>query len=759
MLKKILTILPYITISSLIVVFFTHIAAAETGGSGGGTSVFSFLGYNLYDLLLQSIATLVNTLQTVASWTLILAGLLLNFSIDLTLHIKSFVDNTPGVYTVWKALRDITGLFIIFFLLYASIKYILGFDAKFGDLIKNIVMAGILINFSFFFAGLGIDASNIISVQLYNAIAPANTLTGSSVGTNGIQSHLGDGGLSDIFMKSLKIPALFSLGGITATGNAVNSSVSSAVTAPFKIILSGVIGIIIMITAALSFGAAAVAFIIRFVVLILLLAFSPIWFASFVAPEVKKKAQTWLDTYKSMLLFMPIYLLLMYFSLTVLTTSPIFGYSSSAVTASATSAATTASNPTSMLVSNADAQTIGSASADTWWGGFITLGINAFMVIFLLDMPLLVAISVGGKAVGLINAKTLGAGNMWKNVGSFTGRNTGGRLAHVAKNSAIMNKVSAWSPSIGTGIQKQLSKIENQGFGVKKGGFKDVQEAQQKSYKAEYARLAKSDPKKATEYYDNLRKGSIIDRMISGAYVASGQAARNARASALKASRSMNKEGNSPVTRATGKVVGNLAESMKPLTDTVKQNFPNQEKAQSAFAMNVAGRKAADIIAKEKKSEETKNAGTEALKAKNEADIQHRKTINDFDRSINRLNNDISEFAKNIEENQGKMFELESELKASRLVMNGANTSAQETALSNIKTALDKLKTDKANAEKEKLRISDEKAEELRKYQEKNLEYTQKISAKRAISEAEGTKSIMDEIGKLKGDLDKGEGK
>jgi len=374
------------------------------------TSLLGFEGLSV--IIAQVLANVLNTFQMIAAWILAMAGFLLNYSINLTLQMKTFLEQTPAIYTTWKALRDISGLFIIFFLLYAAIKLILSIqDAKFGSLIKNIVVAGVLINFSFFFASLGIDVSNIVSIQLYNAIAPANTLNVGNLSPTGVTERIGDGGLSDVFMKSLKIPALYDTNAkLTPAGQV--AAAGGAWTAPIKIILMGSASIIIMLAAALSFAAAAFAFIIRFVVLIFLLAFSPIWFASHIVPEIGDYAKKWTNAYKGMLIFMPAYLLLMYLALNVLTTSPFLGGTD---------------------IANA-AASVGTGST-VWYSSILTLSINAVIVMILLNFPLVAAISIGGGTVKFANATVQGASRWVRNntVGAASTRIIGGAANYIDK--------------------------------------------------------------------------------------------------------------------------------------------------------------------------------------------------------------------------------------------------------------------------------------------------------------------------------------
>lgn len=421
-----------VLVAALVVVTTTNIAHAEA-------TPISIPG--LTTLITNSLANFFYSLQTIASWLIYLAGALLNFSVNLTMHIKEFVNATPAVYTVWKAIRDISGMFIIFSLLYAAIMLIVSYEKpNYGTLIKNIVVAGVLINFSFFLTGLAIDVSNIVSIQLYNAIAPAQTLNNPNASKTFLNSYIekstADGGLSTIFMQSLGVTRLYNPdGSLSSTGNkvaqATQANANNAWATPVKIILIGVTSIIIMITAALSFFLASLAFIVRFVILIFLLAFSPILFASFVVPEIGKYATMWKTQLKNQLVFMPVYLLLMYFALSVLTSSSIFqnGYAGN-------------------LTSN---------------GGFLSdlmvLAVNAVLVIVMLNAPLLGAMSMGAMVPKW--ASKVGADAIWKRVGGVVGGGLG--RATIGRGASWLNdNIDKSSTQVGFGKYKfNVAKLAN----------------------------------------------------------------------------------------------------------------------------------------------------------------------------------------------------------------------------------------------------------------------------------------------------------
>ncbi len=393
----------------------TATAAPQTGGAPTvepKSNNVTFYGLNVTDAVNSFLANIINDILSAVAFLVTIAGALLSISIVVTLHIKEFVSATPAIYTAWKILRDITGLFFIFFLLYAGIKMILGRDSNIGTLIKDIVIAAILVNFSFFIISVGIDASNVVSQAIYNSIIPssatspsitnlttlsglATSVTGLGTGTN--TSTPSNPNISNIFMNSLKIQTLYN-----STGNSTGVAVGS----PFKIILIGVFGILIMITTALSFVLAAGAFIARIVVLLGVLAFSPLIFLGEVIPQIKDKGAEVKKIFISQLLFMPVYLLLMYVALSVLNNSH--------------------------MLSAANATTSTLPTGTNWAFGYVVLAVNFVIVILLLNAPLVVGLSLGGVATGWMSKamKNFNAVNVWKGVGGFAGTNTIGRGAN-----------------------------------------------------------------------------------------------------------------------------------------------------------------------------------------------------------------------------------------------------------------------------------------------------------------------------------------
>ena len=378
-LKKIITFvavaIPILTLT------MPHFAYASCGFGIVGNS-------NAIDCIFVATSWIAELAFAAAGAILTLTGVLLNGTLVATLNIKQIVTNVTAIGIAWRTIRDFSSVFIIFMLLYASIKMILGLkDANLGNLIKNIIIAGLLINFSLFFTRLAIDTSNIISLSFYNAIAPGQNTVASSNSFNGaISSAFNDGGLSNVFMQSLSINKIVGANAIGAPGAGGDPNSNRTITLAY----AG--GTVLMLVAAGSFLFAAVAFSVRLGILILIMAFSPIYFIAMILPQAKQYADQWRDTLVAMCLFMPVYLFLMYVAVSVINDPHFFDFAKTSTTSG----------------------TLGNTLVTPSLVGIVLQYIIAFMFI---NAPMAAAIKIGSDGTDIAvkwgeNAKKWGQGKL-----------------------------------------------------------------------------------------------------------------------------------------------------------------------------------------------------------------------------------------------------------------------------------------------------------------------------------------------------------
>jgi len=739
MFKKIQKIIPYVLLILVVLVFSTHEAHASWWDQ------FTFLG--MMDSMVAAISQLV--LYVMHYWVVVTAALF-SVSINLNLHIKEFVDATTGVYTVWKTIRDICSIFVIFMLLYTAIKLILSQEEKgldsVGHLIKSIVIAGILINFSFFITSLLIDASNMVSLAIYKGIVSTDQTLTTSVGSSPcltgnsatpettclVNSILtpgttgSDASLADFFMSKLSPQSAYNL----TLNDSSTAKVPSTDPAPLKTLIQGVVGAVIMFTIGMSFLFASIAFASRMVILVILLAFSSIWFASMIFPSLKEKSKEFTDILKGQLIFMPVYLILLYGALVVLNNSTVFSVPNSSVTTSG-----------------------------NWISDYIVLFVNDFFIIFLLNLPLVTAFSFAQSTTKWMGADKFNANAIWskvgKSTGSFVGRNTAGRAAHIAANSGAMRNLSAYSPLVGNIVSKQLDKTANYGFGTKKGGFKDVAEQKQKDYEKQYENVGKASAAERAKY-DNtdLSRNKVTGKTQLDRYLEARQDEHYTNMSKPTIMSSLVNKATETAQYATNALApGAISpETYRNVGSNLSASFSTGE---SAAVQVIKKKREADKLKADKKLAEADEE--RVTNAHSTERTSHKEELGEFNKDIEKLDEDMQVLTE-------KETEL-TKVVASELPMknlhNPNSTTANEISLADTKTRLDEIKAKKVELEKQKAEAVGKFAEKVETYNDEIAKINKRKAAGTAAEkEEEGAdlKSYIDKKFKESGDSKGGGG-
>lgn len=269
-------------------ILLPQVAAAQ----GWGDSIVSKIGGGFLDGLLFIPGWLSIIILQILSLVLYLSGTILNFVIDYT--VVDMADNIgkAGINNVWSTIRDIANMGFIFVLLYASIQLILGVGGSAQQTIRNVVIAAILINFSLFFTKVVIDASNVLAITLYGAMAP-NALNGTEAINSGLANNIMD--LLNVQTIAKEVSTLDGTKAITV----------------------GVLGSVFVLVAAFVFFAISIMFVIRFVALIFVLILSPIAFIAMILPQLKSQASKWKDALIGQAFFAPIFFLLIWVAISV----------------------------------------------------------------------------------------------------------------------------------------------------------------------------------------------------------------------------------------------------------------------------------------------------------------------------------------------------------------------------------------------------------------------------------------------------------
>jgi hypothetical protein len=416
-----------------------------------------------------------NIILGFVSWVLWLCGIVFNLSIIVfVIHMKDLIDKISVIFTVWQTIRDLANMFFIFILLVIAIQTILG-SGNYKKMLTNVVLAALFINFSFFFTGVIIDASNVTALQFYNGFATKDCEATAATGV----LQLADGCMSYRIVEALSIKTLYEdtqNASSTGVGGAVSSIANAAifVAAPgtgalsgiAKLVIAVVMGSVLMIIVSVIFLVSGLLLIYRFVELIFLLMFSPLAFAFMVLPSTKKYATEWWDRLINQVVFAPVYFMFLWVVMTIITGND--GHS-----------------VLKTVLSVQDASFLSLFDGSNIMGMFGLIA-NYVIVIVLMWYSLALAKKLGAT----------GSEQVMKAAGSikgWAGRNTAGRAASRVMNSQGMKDFRRDHPTAGRLAQAPFKAAANYGFGGAKGGF----ETAQKNYlrdEEEFAKALGPDP-------------------------------------------------------------------------------------------------------------------------------------------------------------------------------------------------------------------------------------------------------------------------
>ena len=232
---------------------------------------------------------------TISAYILGVAGLLLKFVIDYTVvNMSVRIDAVGTIDVAWTAFRDLANMLFIFIILYIAIGTILNLGSvSTKKMLVNVIIIGLLINFSLFFTKIIIDASNIVTIGFYNNIMVSDTGAGG----------WGEFGLAGPFVDKMQVVGIY------------DKKVLASLGSDYKnILLLGLGGGLIVLVAAFIFLAISFLFIGRFIILVFLMILSPVAFASVALPE-DKYSKMWWNKLLDQCIFAPVFMVLLWVSL------------------------------------------------------------------------------------------------------------------------------------------------------------------------------------------------------------------------------------------------------------------------------------------------------------------------------------------------------------------------------------------------------------------------------------------------------------
>lgn len=245
------------------------------------------------------------------------------FGIDLALEIgvnlMSSIVHSPAdpIKSSWLIFRNLANVGIIFTILFIAIKTILrmdGFDQKF--LLGKVIIAALLINFSFLFGSIVIDVSNVMALEIYKKVAAV---------TNGDQQ--GDKAKLGSFMYEHAKPAFFqsaiakdsdpntekifdeSFQGSSGEQSKFLNFLKDASLWSVNVSLGYIMGTIANLVLAVVLYIGIFMIYARVIILLFLLVVSPLAFAGMILPSTQKHHKEWWESLVGQSFFLPAFLL------------------------------------------------------------------------------------------------------------------------------------------------------------------------------------------------------------------------------------------------------------------------------------------------------------------------------------------------------------------------------------------------------------------------------------------------------------------
>lgn len=212
------------------------------------------------------------------------------YSVNSTSYQSSFI--TQG----WAIVRDFCNMFFIFVLLYIAFSTILeihGFNTK--QMIMNVVIIGVLINFSMFAAQVIIDASNILARVFYNSDAIHITQNGANGVTNATTTAGANGELklSEAIVNQINPQNLIINGrdNVIVTdsvgGQSANASTKTGELSTGAFILITLLATAVNVVGMIVFLSVGLIFVSRVIGLWFSMIFAPLAFFSYTVPSMQ----------------------------------------------------------------------------------------------------------------------------------------------------------------------------------------------------------------------------------------------------------------------------------------------------------------------------------------------------------------------------------------------------------------------------------------------------------------------------------------
>lgn len=237
---------------------------------------------------------------------------LLRISLEIGIINLSKILSNDGIQKLWETFRNLGNIALVFILMFIAITTILqtkGYETN--QLLGKVIVAAVLMNFSFFFGAIIVDVSNIMSLNIYQIITEKEEIQKAGSLGKYINEKAGAG----IFAQQIGISTGISRG-TEPTQPGTAPTVPKEKESWFSQQLKKAVGYIMLtildIVLAIILIIAAFSIIGRMVAIILLLLVSPIAFIAMILPKTRQTSSDWWQSIIGQSFYLPVFLLFLY---------------------------------------------------------------------------------------------------------------------------------------------------------------------------------------------------------------------------------------------------------------------------------------------------------------------------------------------------------------------------------------------------------------------------------------------------------------
>lgn len=471
--------------------FFSELTDKITGGLNEfGGSLLEIAG----SVVFRVIRAVLLIVYSVASFVVYLAGFLFNISIILTVSRIGTLIPVETINATWVIFRDIANTLFVFALLYAGVRTIIGnYSSTIQKLIVMTVISAVFVNFSLFITKAVVDVSNIVSLGIYNEIidngerAATDALDGGEDNIAHVftlAANSNGGGLAGAYLEAFAVTKTLQPFDEAGSAETFLEGVGT-VQQDLGTITNLFISIYALIAAAILLLFSGLMFIARYVFIIILMIFSPVYFAGLIIPQIGKLKDLWYKNLVKNLIFPPIFFLLIFVSLEL-----IGAINKNLDTATAVGAFdnNVKNDPTVLL----------------------TIVFSSILGIFFLGLPLYLSKMVGDSIVGfeklqksfqpIIDAPRKFAVDRINASGSLLARNSLGNAARRFESSNFVKQSAFFNSGVGRTLREQTTQsLQDATFGGKFSATSVINEKRDQATK-------RREGAEAAEFKNNMKE-------------------------------------------------------------------------------------------------------------------------------------------------------------------------------------------------------------------------------------------------------------